>query len=45
MQMKILINRYIGKVEKKAKHTLGKEEQFDFKLSREQARTEIVKTK
>lgn len=28
--MKILINRYIEKVEKKAKHTLGKEEQFDF---------------
>lgn len=30
-------------VEKKAKHTLGKEEQFDFKLTREQTRTEIVK--
>lgn len=32
-------------VEKKPKHMLGKEEQFDFKLTREQTRTEITKTK
>lgn len=31
-------------VEMKAKHTLGKGEQFDFKLPREQTRTQIVKT-
>lgn len=45
IQMKILINRYMWEAEKKAKHTLGKEEQFDFKLPREQTKTEIVKTK
>lgn len=32
-------------VEKKAKHTLGKEKQIDFKLPREQTKTQIVKTK